>query len=334
MLTKRENFLETIRGGHPEHFVDNFEFINLFFDPIALGLHSRTPIEIDVPFQNGWGVWSLLGAGEPGPMPLCDEEHKLVKDVCEWESYLDVPKLIYSDEEWEPCLAQIAAVDRDEMYIAPFLANGIFEKLHYFMGMEDAMCNFYEEPEAMHDLIDYITEFEIKHAEEIVSHCHPDAIFHHDDWGTQRNSFLSPEMFEEFIMPAYVKIYGFWKDNGVEIVIHHSDSYAANLVPFMPEMKIDVWQGAIRENNLPDLIARFGGQISFMGGMNNGIYDKPETTLDDLVAGFRELIEACPNKGRHYLIPGLTMGEPGSVFKHVYPLATEAIYKLSAEYFG
>ncbi|MGI6220288.1 MAG: uroporphyrinogen decarboxylase family protein [Coriobacteriales bacterium] len=334
MLTKRENFLETIHGGSPEHFVDNFEYLTLFFDPISLGVLNRGNVQPDVPFQNAWGVWELLGTDEPGVMPLCDDEHKLIKDVCEWQSYLNEPRLIYSDEEWAPCIEQVNAIDRNETFAAPFLANGIFEKLHYFMGMEDAMCNFYEEPEAMVDLIEYISDFEVKQAEEIVRHVHPDAIFHHDDWGSQRNSFLSPEMFDEFIKPAYDKIYGFWKENGVEVLVHHSDSYAANLVPSMIDMGIDVWQGAIRENDLPALVGQYGGQISFMGGLNNGIYDKPETTADELEAGFRELLDACPNQGRHFLIPGLTMGEPGSVFKHVYPLATEVIYKLSAEYFA
>ena len=44
--------------------------------------------------------------------------------------------------------------------------------------------------------------------------------------GEARNPlFLSPEMFREFFVPAYKKIYGFWKENGVELIVHHSDSY-------------------------------------------------------------------------------------------------------------
>ena len=30
---------------------------------------------------------------------------------------------------------------------------------------------------------------------------------------------------------------------GVDVIVHHSDSYAATLVPYMIEMGIDVWQG-------------------------------------------------------------------------------------------
>ncbi|HBN56389.1 MAG TPA: uroporphyrinogen decarboxylase, partial [Lachnospiraceae bacterium] len=46
----------------------------------------------------------------------------------------------------------------------------IFEKLHYFMGMEDTMINFYEEPEAMHDLIDHLADWEIECAKAELAH--------------------------------------------------------------------------------------------------------------------------------------------------------------------
>ena len=79
-------------------------------------------------------------------------------------------------------------------------------------------------------------------------------------------------MFDEFLLPAYKKIYGYWKANGVEVIIHHSDSYAADLVPEMIEMGVDVFQGVVGTNNIPELIKQYGGQITFMGGLDNGIY--------------------------------------------------------------
>ncbi len=37
----------------------------------------------------------------------------------------------------------------------------------------------------MHELIDYLTEYELSLAEEICTHLKPDALFHHDDWESQ-----------------------------------------------------------------------------------------------------------------------------------------------------
>ena len=66
---------------------------------------------------------------------------------------------------------------------------------------------------------------------EIIEHLHPNAVFHHDDWGSQKSTFLAPEMFRTFFLEPYKKIYIYWKQHGAELVIHHSDSFAATLVP-------------------------------------------------------------------------------------------------------
>jgi hypothetical protein len=44
------------------------------------------------------------------------------------------------------------------------------------MGMEDALMALYEEPEAMHELIDYITARELEKAQIIIDKIHPDAL--------------------------------------------------------------------------------------------------------------------------------------------------------------
>ena len=43
------------------------------------------------------------------------------------------------------------------------------------------------------------------------------------------------------------------------------DCYAATLVPMMIEAGIDIWQGCMTTNNVPELIKNYGGKISFIG---------------------------------------------------------------------
>ena len=62
----------------------------------------------------------------------------------------------------EEAVREAESVDRNELFLAPFIAPGIFERLHYLMGMEDALINFYEEPEEMKELIKYLTEWELQ----------------------------------------------------------------------------------------------------------------------------------------------------------------------------
>lgn len=328
MLTKRENLLETIRGGNPDRFVNQYEYLNLVYDPTILTALGNCPRGESA--MNGWGVMIRFPENVPGPFPDTSDEFKVIKDVANWRDYVKAPEIKFPEEEWAPFVAAAEAVDRKDQFVAPFAAPGIFEKLHYLMGMEEAMMAFYEEPEAMHELVDFLTEYEISAAKEVIAHLHPDALFHHDDWGSQISSFLSPEMFGEFIAPAYKKIYSFWKANGVELIVHHSDSYAANLVPHMIDCGIDIWQGVMSTNNVPELIEKYGGQISFHAGIDNGKVDRIDWTKENIM---KEVEEQCMACGKLYYIPGTTMGGPESTYPGVYDAVSEAIDNMSKKMF-
>ena len=328
MLTKKQNMRETIHGGQPDRFVNQYSYMEFMQDPIRK--EAGCDLKPGEEGYNGWGVKICFPEGTPGEFPLCEGENKLLKDILEWKNVIKEPRTKFTEEEWAPYIEQAKKIDRNEVFATTFVANGILEKLHYFMGMEDTMINFYEEPETMHELIDFITDWEIECAGEIISHLHPDALFHHDDWGSQRSTFLSPEMFEEFIEPAYKKIYGFWKANGVELIVHHSDSYVATLFPNMIRVGIDVIQGAVYENNIPELLKKYGSQISIMAGLDNGKYDKEDWSKEKIHKGLEDLFETA---GTKYLIPCLTMGGPGSTYPGVYETVTEEIDAFSKVYF-
>ncbi|HEY8911088.1 MAG TPA: uroporphyrinogen decarboxylase family protein [Desulfosporosinus sp.] len=325
MLTKRQNLMETIKGGNPDRFVNQYEFMDIILEiPVKLMCAPGTE------FKDGWGITFRWPVGQLGQFPVHDDEHKVLKDITEWKKYVKAPAIQTSDEAWAAAVSHADAVDRNEQFVTAIVLPGLFEMTHHLMSMEDALMALYEEPEAMHELIDYLAEYELAFAKVLIDRLHPDALFHHDDWGSQKSSFISPAMFEEFFVPAYKKIYGYYKDNGVELIVHHSDSYAANLVPYMIEMGIDIWQGVMTTNNTPELIKKYGKQITFMGEVDSGVVDFPAWT-PEIVA--REVEKACRSCGKLYFIPNLTQGLNFSSFPGVYESATEAIDKMSKELF-
>ena len=329
MLTKKQNLLETIRGGNPDRFVNQYEYLAMVGGDPILGQSAR-PVQGGEPVVDAWGVTKAFPAHVPGPFPVHDYEYRVIKDITKWKEVVKMPNTDFPEEAWAGYVERANAIDRNEYFVTAMVYPGIFEQVHYLMEIQEALVAFYEEPEYMHELIDYITEFELKLAEQIIKHIKPDALFHHDDWGSHNSSFLSPEMFDEFITPAYKKVYGYYKENGVELIVHHSDSYAANLVPSMIEMGIDVFQGCVTTNNVPELVKKYGGQIAFMGDIDNGVVDKADWT-PELIE--KEVERACRNNGKHYFIPCLTAGGPGSTFPGVYQAATEAINKMSEKMF-
>ncbi|MGE4353395.1 MAG: uroporphyrinogen decarboxylase family protein [Oscillospiraceae bacterium] len=329
MLTKRQNLVETIKGGHPDRFVNQYEFLSMLIgnNPIAAGNPGVTPGNT---IQNGWGITFKWPKGQPGGFPVHDYEHKVIKDITKWKDVVKPPRVIYPEADWEKAIAMANAVDRNEYFAAMFVAPGLFEQCHHLMSMDDCLANFYLEPDAMHELIDFLTDYELQIAEQYCKYMKPDAIFHHDDWGSHKSSFMSPEMFEEFFVPSYKKIYGFYKDHGVELIVHHSDSYAANLVPHMIEMGIDIFQGCTTTNNVPELVKKYGGQISFMGDLDNGVLDRGDITREKIK---EEVERACRSNGKNYFIPCLVRGLSGSIYPGVYEAVSEEIDRMSAEMF-
>jgi hypothetical protein len=337
MLTKKQNLLETIRGGKPDRFVNQYEafdcsrsaaFGMIMANPVTAA--SAMPARGGAPVKDAWGVTRAWPANVPGAFPVHDKEHKVLQDITQWEKIVKAPKLDYPQSEWDKYKSQIEEVDKNETFVTIFGAPGIFEQIHYLMGMDDSLLAFYEEPEAMKELINYIIEWKLGYAKLLCDNFAPEVIFQHDDWGSHRSSFFSPDMFEEFFLESYKKWYGYYKERGVQLIVHHNDAYSANLVPFMIEMKMDIWQGCVTTNNVSELIKKYGGKISFMGDIDNGLVDRGDWT-QELVA--QHVRRACEANGKHYFIPCITQGGKGAVYGGVYEAISVEIDKMSKEMF-
>lgn len=326
MMTTKEVFMATLNGEKADRYVNQYEYMGLLVDPVMLGVGgfaiTMKPGDHEI---SGWGVEVEFVPGHPGPMPVLNDDTLVIKDIEDWKECVKAPEVVYSDEAWQPCIDAIKEMDRDNQFVTAFTGPGLFEKVHYLCGFENALMYLISDPEPMHDLIDFVKDWELKLAEQQIKHLHPEVLFHHDDFGGQKSSIMSPEMFKEFIVPAYKEIYGYYRDNGV-IIVHHSDSYAANLVPDMIDMGVQVWQGCMSTNNIPELIKNYGDKLCFMGGIDSGKVDRPDWT-PELV---RNVVETtCRENGTKHFIPCHIMGGPDSVHPGVYDTITKEVDRMS-----
>lgn len=320
MLTTKENFLECIHGGNPDRYVNQYEAVA----PMISGnpICDRT-LDADGRMVDEWGV-TFQVAGQPGRMPVHDMEHRVITDIAHWKDQVTPPTGWNNPEVWAPLIEKANAVDRDKQFLCVFVLPGVFERMHHLCEISEALMAFYDEPEAVHELIDCITDVELQQAEAICTYLKPEALFHHDDWGTQQSTFMAPEMFEEFLLEPYKKIYGYYKDHGVKLIIHHSDSYGMTLVPYMIDMGIDIWQGALLEtNDIPALVDQYGDKITVMGGIEDQVVDKPGFTQELVQATVDDALARVNRKTG--FIPCLTQGLNMSIIPGVYDAVSEAI---------
>ena len=329
MLSKRQNLLQTIRGGSPDRFVNQYEYLGLLYalDPLRV---IGGPPQRGTTWKNAWGITQAFPEGAPGVMPVHGEGNIVITDIGRWREQIQPPSLEFPEAAWQPSTDFAAGIDRSEQFLALAMFPGLLEHCHNHMGMEQAMMAFIGDPDEMKALIGFLVDWEIAYARLLIDRLAPDALFHHDDWGSQISTLISPAMFAEFFVPAYQKLYGFYRANGIELIVHHSDSYAATLVPSMIDIGLDIWQGVMSTNNVPELIKEYGGRISFMGGIDNGKLDRADWTEESVEAEVRAVCESC---GKLYFIPNTTMGGPMSTYPGLYEAVSAAIDRMSAELF-
>lgn len=333
-LSMRDNVRETLRHekGMPDRFVPQYDFFKVFFyDPIlgnGNGYYWNKGKEI---YQDGWGITHTCPPGAISSHPAHGPGLTKIPDITKWEEYLQVPPTKYGDDDWAKVVEWGKEVKRDEdNFCGMMVLTGMFERTHFLLGMQEALADFFEHPEEMHALIDRICEWEVEYVTEFCSRVEPELMFHHDDWGTALNSFLPPDVHRDFYFEPYKRVYDTFREMGGEIVVHHSDSWAANLVPIWIDAGVDIWQGPISANNIPHLIDEYGDRICFMGGLDNAAIDL-EGWQEDAVT--RYVKEKIAENGAVSYIPCLTRGLGFSIIPDLYPFVSKTINECSKDYF-
>ncbi len=328
MMTPKEIMLELMKpDGQPDRQLDQYEGIFMALgDPIQSYLNAnriRGSKSID-----RWGTTILFPETAPGPIPHNTDETKVIKDITRWREVVHAPDIEHiCTQGWEEFSTACRAKNKDQKLFCGFMATGIFEQTHFLMGFEDTLTELYDHPKEMHELIDYITDYRMTYAKMLIDNLQPDAIFSHDDWGTQNALFMPPDMWREFFKEPYRKLYGYIRSRSVS-VIHHADSYLVPIIDDMIEIGIQIWQGTLPENDIPALQRQVKGKLTFMGGIGAAI-DRDDISEEEARAYIRKALETyCP--GGHF-IPSITYGMFGTIYPKIDTYIDSEIEKYNKE---
>ena len=288
MMTKRENVMAILEGRQPDYYGDLMDSVEFVFDPSFLADRATSDGKLH---KDAWGVTFQHEPGAPGPHPLSTPETLVIPDIERWEEFLKVPDLKILD--WTQCEKDAAAVDRKEMFVGMFCGGGLFERSHHLQGFQNALENYMLYEDEMRGLLEKIAEYKIELIKLAAKHMQPDIIFFHDDWGSKINVFLPPPLWRRLIKPLHTEIVKTAHDCGI-IFMHHADCICQPLVEDMVEMGIDIWQGVIAQNDIPEIQRITQGKLAMVGGIDGPKIDV-DTTEDFIRAEVRRAIdEYCP----------------------------------------
>lgn len=165
-----------------------------------------------------------------------------VKGWKDWEK-LKKEKLNPDDpgrfpDNWQQLVREYNEGDRIvQLGLYPY---GLFGTLRDMMGVEELLIAFYDEPELIHDMMDYLTDFWLKIYEKVCKDIKVDAIHMWEDMSGCQGSLISPKMVREFMMPNYKKIRAFAGTHNIPIFSLDTDGNCSELVPLYIESGINL----------------------------------------------------------------------------------------------
>jgi uroporphyrinogen decarboxylase len=164
-----------------------------------------------------------------------------VKDRESWE--------VYKAERLQPNLkerlpenwSQLVAEYKNRDYpLGLGQTHGFFGTPRYLMGVEELLTKYYDDPEMMKDMNNYLADFWIALFDGVLREVDVDTVFIWEDMCYKGGPLISPAMFREFILPGYKKLTDFLKDYGVTLVQVDSDGDIWKLIPLWIEGGVTV----------------------------------------------------------------------------------------------
>ena len=293
-MTPRENMMAILEGRQPEWYGDFQSAVEIMMDPIW---KSDSVPRDGLEHKDSWGTVCVFPPDAPGKHPHVTPDNAVVTDITKWREQLTIPSLDGLD--WSEAEARAAQVDRGERFVEYFSAQGLFERSHFLMGMEEAFCAYLEEPEAMFEMLTAIADYKKRAIKEAARRLKPDVIFFQDDWGSKQNLFLPPDTWREMIKPLQTEIAQVIHECGM-IYVHHADCICEPIAEDMVDIGIDIWQGVIPQNDIVAIQEKTGGKLAMIGGIDGPAIDNPDTSEEAIVAEVRRCVDTYCPAGRFF----------------------------------
>jgi len=147
-----------------------------------------------------------------------------VRDRASWEFYRDrmTPRKFMSSEEMEERCRRYD--DRDvPLYIGVGGAYGLVRGL---MGTEAASIAFYEDPQLVHDIIQWRLDNVRDTVFPLIERLQPEIVAMGEDLCYNHGMLLSPEHFDTFCGPYYREVCDCARTNGVDVITVDTDGNA------------------------------------------------------------------------------------------------------------
>lgn len=149
--------------------------------------------------------------------------------------------------------------------------SSFFHVISEYLGMENYFCLMYENPVLVEALTERIVDFYVEANDKFLSGLgdRADVMFFGNDFGTQRDLFISPENWRKFILPSYKRIISVGLKYNKKIMTH-SCGAIQKIIPDLIDAGIEILhplQAQAEGMNAINLI-QYKKDLAFVGGID------------------------------------------------------------------
>lgn len=174
------------------------------------------------------------------------------------------------------------------------LWSPFFHRVADMFGMENYFIKMYTDPEVVHAVTTHIVDFYLAGTRKLFEEAGDeiDGFFFGNDFGTQLDTLISPECFEEFVFPYFRKLTELGHEFDKHVFLHSCGSIY-KVIPRLLELGVDVLHPlqAKAANMDADTLSKFKGKVTFLGGIDTQdllVNGSPE----DVIADTKRVIKA------------------------------------------
>ena len=170
---------------------------------------------------------------------------------------------------------------------------GFYWRAREWMGTEGVSYAWYDQPELMHEMMEFIADFTIEVAKPVLAEITPDYIFINEDMAMKNGPLLSPRTYRTFIFPHMRRLVDFFKHSGVPYVMVDTDGNSEPLIPLLMEAGVDGLWPLERASDMDPLAIRqkYGRDLRLWGAVDKRELTKDQAAIDAHLRSLAPLIE-------------------------------------------
>ena len=146
-----------------------------------------------------------------------------------------------------------------------------FHAMCDFFGMEEYFMKMHTNPDVVEAATEHAVNFYLEANEKYFNEVPEfDIFFMGNDFGSQLDLLVSPEMFKKFILPGFIKNINLAKKYGKKVMLHSCGSIS-RIIPLLIDAGVDAIhpiQAKAAGMDAVSLAKQYKGKITFVGGVD------------------------------------------------------------------